>query len=373
MGAGILTKRINWRPPGSLASDRASALKHPLSAYCVMIGAGIVPLFSSGKGANVNSTSTRRFGLILQLMCVPLLLSDCGSFSTANGPAPISDRGAASSAPPAVAKPIESSPTIKRSGGFYKDDGPGDHPPENIAAIPDAVPKAEPLNRFANKPYSVLGRDYTPMQEIGAYKMRGLASWYGKKFHGQKTSTGEPYDMYAMTAAHPTLPIPSYARVTNVETGKSVVVRVNDRGPFHADRIMDLSYTAAWKLGLVGGGSGMVEVESLTPGEPLPPADGGANAAPVVARAEDAQRIPEIDDAHGAWLQLGAFGSRANADALKSRLARELGDIGDKLVVRSVGNLFRVQIGPWADADEARSMALKLAEALDIKPVLVGK
>ena len=319
----------------------------------------------------MNSTASRRLGLILQLMCVPLLLSDCGSFSTATGPVPVSDRGAASSAPSPVIKPTEVNPATKRSGGFYKDDGPGDHPPENIAAIPDAVPKAEPLNRFANKPYSVLGRDYTPMQYIGAYKMRGLASWYGKKFHGQKTSIGEAYDMYAMTAAHPTLPIPSYARVTNIESGKSVVVRVNDRGPFHADRIMDLSYTAAWKLGLVGGGSGMVEVESLVPGEPLAPID--VAAAPVVASAEDAKPIPEIDDASGAWLQLGAFGSRANADALKSRLASELGDVGAKLVVRSAGSLFRVQIGPWADAQEARSMAVKLAEALDIKPVLIGK
>ena len=319
----------------------------------------------------MNSTASRRLGLILQLMCVPLLLSDCGSFSTATGPVPVSDRGAASSAPSPVIKPTEVNPATKRSGGFYKDDGPGDHPPENIAAIPDAVPKAEPLNRFANKPYSVLGRDYTPLQSIGAYKMRGLASWYGKKFHGQKTSIGEAYDMYAMTAAHPTLPIPSYARVTNIESGKSVVVRVNDRGPFHADRIMDLSYTAAWKLGLVGGGSGMVEVESLVPGEPLAPID--VAAAPVVASAEDAKPIPEIDDASGAWLQLGAFGSRANADALKSRLASELGDVGAKLVVRSAGSLFRVQIGPWADAQEARSMAVKLAEALDLKPVLIGK
>ena len=319
----------------------------------------------------MNSTASRRLGLILQLMCVPLLLSDCGSFSTATGPVPVSDRGAASSAPSPVIKPTEVNPATKRSGGFYKDDGPGDHPPENIAAIPDAVPKAEPLNRFANKPYSVLGRDYTPLQNIGAYKMRGLASWYGKKFHGQKTSIGEAYDMYAMTAAHPTLPIPSYARVTNIESGKSVVVRVNDRGPFHADRIMDLSYTAAWKLGLVGGGSGMVEVESLVPGEPLAPID--VAAAPVEASAEDAKPIPEIDDASGAWLQLGAFGSRANADALKSRLARELGDVGAKLVVRSAGSLFRVQIGPWADAQEARSMAVKLAEALDLKPVLIGK
>ena len=292
------------------------------------------------------------------LFCL-LLLAACGSLTT--GPAPVSDRGS------------DTVSTPRRGGGYYKDDGPGDNPPGNLDAIPDAVPKAEPLHRFANNPYSVLGQDYTPLHETGHYKARGLASWYGKKFHGQKTSTGDIYDMYAMTAAHPTLPIPSYARVTNLANGKSVVVRVNDRGPFHADRIIDLSYTAAWKLGLVGGGSGKVEVESLMPSSPLAPpallAMKSEDAVPAKAAAD--RPLPEIDDARGAWLQLGAFGNRDNAEALKSRLARELGDMGDKLVVRNAGNLFRVQLGPWADAQEARDIAAKLAELLEMKPVLV--
>jgi rare lipoprotein A len=113
----------------------------------------------------------------------------------------------------------------------------------------------------------VLGKEYVPNTAVKPYKARGIASWYGKKFHGQKTSIGEPYDMFAMTAAHTTLALPSYARVTNVQTGKSVVVRVTDRGPFHADRVIDLSYTAAYKLGLINGGSGQVEVEAIIPGE----------------------------------------------------------------------------------------------------------
>src|ERR1700690_2605358 len=129
--------------------------------------------------------------------------------------------------PTSPTSPAPSSPS--KPGGYYKDDGPGDNPPANLDAIPDAVPRVEPLNRFANRPYTVFGREYVPATSLRPYKERGIASWYGRKFHNQKTSSGEVYDMYAMTAAHPTLPLPSYARVTNVSTGKSVVVRVNDR------------------------------------------------------------------------------------------------------------------------------------------------
>lgn len=153
-----------------------------------------------------------------------------------------------------------------RKGGYYKDDGPGASPPGNLASIPDAQPRAEPLNRFANRPYEVFGKKYVPLASVQPFKQRGLASWYGKRFHGQKTSSGEAYDMYAMTAAHPILPIPSYVRVTSVKTGRQVVVRINDRGPFHAGRIIDLSYAAAYRLGLIESGSGEVEIESIVPG-----------------------------------------------------------------------------------------------------------
>ena len=304
-----------------------------------------------------------------------LFLAACGSLPTE--PAPVSDRAVSveKPAPRAAAntKPGEGVVT-KRGGGYYKDDGPGDNPPEDMGAIADAVPKVEPLHRFANRPYSVLGGDYTPLREVGQYKARGIASWYGKKFHGQKTSTGEIYDMYGMTAAHPILPLPSYVRVTTLASGKSIIVRVNDRGPFHADRIIDLSYTAAWKLGLIGGGTGMVEVESLTPGAVLPPTQlASKSEEPAPAKAVEQQPLSETEDATGAWLQLGAFGNRDNADALKSRLASQLGDISDKLVVRAAGNLFRVQLGPWVDAAEAHGVADKLADLLGMKPVLVRK
>ena len=151
-------------------------------------------------------------------------------------------------------------------GGYYKDDGPGARPPSNLSSIPDAKPRSEPLNRAANRPYEVFGRKYVPLTSVQAFRQRGVASWYGKRFHGQKTSSGETYDMYAMTAAHPILPIPSYARVTSVKTGRQVIVRINDRGPFHGGRVIDLSYAAAYRLGLIDSGSGEVEIQSIVPG-----------------------------------------------------------------------------------------------------------
>lgn len=153
--------------------------------------------------------------------------------------------------------------TQPKPGGYYKDDGPGDKLPAHIA---DAVPRAEPLHKFANRPYRKLGRQYVPMTSLQPFRQRGLASWYGKRYHGQKTSSGELYDMYAMSAAHPTLPIPSYARVTNVANGRSVVVRINDRGPFGTKRVIDLSYAAARELGMARRGLARVRVEIVASG-----------------------------------------------------------------------------------------------------------
>lgn len=155
------------------------------------------------------------------------------------------------------------STTRTRGGGYYKNDGPGANTPD-LSKIPDAVPRTETPSRAASKPYRVFGKLYVPMTSGRPFRQVGTASWYGKMFHGAKTSTGETYNMYAMTAAHPTLPIPSYARVTRVGTGKSIIVRINDRGPFHTGRIMDLSYVAAAKLGIVGPGSGEVIVDAIT-------------------------------------------------------------------------------------------------------------
>lgn len=150
-----------------------------------------------------------------------------------------------------------------RGGGYYKDDGPGSLPAD-VQNIPDAVPRIETYNPANMKPYVVFGKRYVPTNDESPFKQTGVTSWYGKKFHGYKTANGETYDMYAMTAAHPTLPIPSYARVTRLSTGKSVIVRINDRGPFLSNRIIDLSYVAAAKLGILGPGSAQVTVQAIT-------------------------------------------------------------------------------------------------------------
>jgi rare lipoprotein A len=161
-----------------------------------------------------------------------------------------------------------SSAPQKRPGAYYKDDGPGERHPPNLASIPDAIPRSEPLHKYANNPYQVFGKKYVPLRSVQPFSQRGVASWYGRRFHGNKTASGETYDMYAMSAAHPTLPIPSYVRVTHVASRRSVVVRVNDRGPFHSGRIIDLSFAAAHRLGIDKAGSAEVIVESIVPGAP---------------------------------------------------------------------------------------------------------
>jgi rare lipoprotein A len=251
---------------------------------------------------------------------------------------------------------------------YYKDDGPGDNPPANLDSIPDATPRLEPLNRFANRPYTVLGTDYVPATALRPYKERGIASWYGRKFNGQKTSNGETYDMYGMTAAHPTLPLPSYARVTNVATGKSVVVRVNDRGPFLHGRIIDLSYAAAHRIGVAAKGSGEVIVEAIIPGEgvttaaatPLPPV---AAAAPLQP-AEAPQAAPISAETTGGFaVQLGAFQNFNNAQTFLAHVQGLLATAQVEPRVREVGGLYRVYVGPYPDRDEARRVAERLKSA----------
>ena len=269
----------------------------------------------------------------------------------------------------------------KRPGGYYKDDGPGASPPKNVESTPDAAPRVEPLHKSANNPYTVFGRHYVPAKTLRPYKERGIASWYGKKFHGQMTSSGERYDMYKMTAAHTTLPIPSYARVTNLKNGRSVIVRINDRGPFHSGRIIDLSYAAAARLGYVNAGSAPVEVEALLPGEMSRAAEEqrAASAVPVeappavAAEALPAEAIPAAPDAKGVYLQLGAFSARDNADALRGRLERELSWVDRSFEVLPVDGLFRVRLGPYRDRGEADGVALRIREALDLKPVVIER
>jgi rare lipoprotein A len=257
--------------------------------------------------------------------------------------------------------------------GFYQDDGPPERPPADLAGTPDAVPRVEPFHPFANRPYSVLGRRYTPITEDRPFRQRGTASWYGRQFHGNRTSIGERYDMYAMTAAHPTLPLPSYVRVTHLKTGRSAVVRVNDRGPFKSDRVIDLSYAAAVKIGIAAAGIGDVEVLRLTHAdirsgrfrtETTPVRDDAAEppgvaVAPVVAATQQ-------------WaVQLGAFSQQIHAMALRDQAAVRLRDRTGDLPeadreprVSHDGRLYRVLVGQHARRDDAQALAERLGQAL---------
>ena len=257
-----------------------------------------------------------------------------------------------------------------RSGGYYKDDGPGEKPPANLDQIAAAQPKSEPLHRYANRPYQVFGKEYVPLAFVQPYRQRGMASWYGKKFHGQRTASGETYDMYAMSAAHPTLPIPSYARVTRVATGRSVIVRINDRGPFHQGRMIDLSYAAALKLGFAHLGSAEVELESIEPGHAVTPTEQAATTTPPPA-APTEQALAAPEQAAAVYVQVGAFSSRDNAESLRSRLEDEFGWLKDTVQVLAIGNLWRLHVGPYRTQDDARPVAERIESQLSIKPLLV--
>ncbi len=232
--------------------------------------------------------------------------------------------------------------------GVEQSDGAPVAPPD-LSGIPDAVPRQERPSRYGNPPsYVVNGKRYYTLSSSHGYRERGIASWYGTKFHGRRTSTQEVYDMYAMSAAHKSLPLPTYARVTNLENGRSVVVRINDRGPFHHNRIIDLSYAAAGKLGLLARGTGLVEVEAINAGRQ---ADKAPSSRPAVAgRAE-------------LYLQVGAFSDRGNAERMKARM----GSFGDTPVLISEvaggpSTIYRVRLGPLASVEKADSLVDQLAQ-----------
>jgi rare lipoprotein A len=301
------------------------------------------------------------------------------------------------------------------SRGRYATDGVGDHIPADIAAIPDAVPRIEHPAPSNFRPYEVFGVRYVPLAENQPYRKEGVASWYGRKFHGEKTANGETYDMYAMTAAHPLLPVPSYARVTRVSTGRSVIVRINDRGPFHPGRIIDLSYVAAAKLGLVGPGSGEVIVQAITnadilagnyrnptpamlasraPSAPTPPpapspapalAPPSAPAPLPVPTMPVAESPPSVSTASaaqaaaimgqggpanggGVYLQFGAFASAVNAQAFSQRINAQIN--GGHTAVTYQSSLYKVRMGPYASRDAAAQAAEVLARTADINPVV---
>lgn len=219
----------------------------------------------------------------------------------------------------------------------------------DASKIPDAVPRYEPRSKYGNPDsYVVNGRRYHVMNDAHGYSERGIASWYGKKFHGHRTSSGEPYNMYAMTAAHKQLPLPTYVRVTNLQNQRSVVVRVNDRGPFHPNRIIDLSYAAAKKLGISAKGTGMVEVQAIYAGNKHP------------ATPEPRTYSPPRQAEFKLYLQVGAFVSRHNAEQLQQKLRNRFTKLNVHSGYYAENNIYRVRIGPLASVAEAD----RLAEAL---------
>lgn len=306
-------------------------------------------------------------------------------------------------------------------------DGPAANPPPGLASLPDAEPRIDPVRPGgANKPYQALGRDYLPITRDLSFSERGLASWYGRQFHGRRTASGEPYDMYAMTAAHPTLPIPSYARIRNPANGREVIVRVNDRGPFHAGRIVDLSYAAALRLDLLRGVA-PVELERITfdeiragswrrgepdatrlaaaPSRAKRPAAGEAVSATVDAPAfvavaalpaeaagppATASLPPAAPDtavasvapaiaaasptpARGFWVQLGAFRESGGAENFQRRVGTEVEWLAPWLATFGDAALFRVQAGPYANRDDAQGAATRVREALGLVPLIVER
>ena len=292
---------------------------------------------------------------------------------------------ATASSPTQIDKPA--TPESTKPGGYYLDDGPGDNPPKNIDSIPNAVPKKEPLHSRTNRPYKALGITYKPMTSYQPYKERGIASWYGKRFHGKKTSNGETYDMYSMTAAHTILPLPSYVKVTNPANGRWVIARVNDRGPFKHSRIIDLSYAAAYKLGYTAKGSTLVEVEAIDPDNAI--SYQNTEAKPVVvtvpatadavtttaSATEQAVAMSSENSAlvSGFFVQAGAFKNEANADSLINKLQGL--DIDQNSGINKVYNngLHRLKIGPFESKQAADKIAADIRRQLNTPAITVNQ
>jgi len=246
-------------------------------------------------------------------------------------------------------------------GGYYLDDGPGDNPPSDLHLIPNAVPKLEPLRSANMRPYEAMGKTFEPMTMLEPYEESGSASWYGRRYHGNPTASGEIYDMYAMTAAHPTLPLPCYARVTSVDNGKTVIVRVNDRGPFLSDRLIDLSYTAAYKLDLIDNGSGEVTVELILPEE-----INQLTSSPLTV-----QEKSNLHDENETYLQLGAFGAADSAYNYLSSIQEKLPWLGDAIRIVEQDGLFKIHAGPYPSQISARQAANVINQQLAISPLII--
>lgn len=344
------------------------------------------------RAANFQSSS-------LLLLATALVLSACSTIDPrASRSAPVTPEpadaqvaAAASPGTPAAGavmpsrSPSAATRASRRPGGYYRDDGPADVIPEGLHATPDAEPRIEPIAKATSRPYTIFEKTYIPITDDRPLVQRGVGSWYGRKFHGQKTASGELYDMFKMTAAHPILPIPSYARVTNLQNGRKVIVRINDRGPFHSARIIDLSYTAALKLDVLRGGSAELEVERLLPDEILrlqaarqgrrdPQAvtavpAGAAAPVPVALNPGSAAS----STASGFYLQFGAYALEQNAQAARAQLLRNWpASLPQPEVVSSQG-LFRLHSGPFGSRELASDAARRVRDASAMSSTVVQR
>ena len=239
----------------------------------------------------------------------------------------------------------------KSKGAYYLDDGPEEVIPENLSSIPNAIPKKEPLNKFSNRPYKVFGKTYYPMTSLKPYTATGYATWYGKKYHGNKTSIGEVYDMYKMTAAHKTLPLPCYVKVTNLKNDKTVIVRVNDRGPFVKDRIIDLSYAAANRLEIIEKGSELVKVELID--------------------LDKKVKVSKINKQ--IYIQAGLFSDEKNANDLIKKI-KKLGTVKNEKIKKIKNeDRFQVLIGPFANNQKAKNKKDELSDNFFINGFIVKR
>ena len=245
-------------------------------------------------------------------------------------------------------KPVTDS---KSKGAYYLDDGPEEVIPENLTSIPNAIPKKEPLNKFSNRPYKVFGKTYYPMTSLKPYTATGYATWYGKKYHGNETSIGEVYDMYKMTAAHKTLPLPCYVKVTNLKNDKTVIVRVNDRGPFVKDRIIDLSYAAANRLEIIEKGSELVKVELI-------------DLDKKVKVSKISKQI---------YIQAGLFSDEKNANNLINKI-KKLGTVKNENIKKIKNeDQFQVLIGPFKNNQKAEIKKDELSDNFFINGFIVKR
>ncbi|MCU6434947.1 septal ring lytic transglycosylase RlpA family protein [Undibacterium sp. Jales W-56] len=371
----------------------------------------------------------RRLPLIRRslLLVMATLLAACGS---APKQVPVNEQRPSTSTANKPASGMTNIPQLPKAnsgkGAYYQDDGPGDTLPEGLENTVEPIPSVEAYSRSGNKPYAVFGKTYTPLTDTATpFIQRGVGSWYGKKFHGHKTSSGELYDMYKITAAHPILPIPSYARVTNLSNGKQIIVRINDRGPFHANRIIDLSYTAALKLDYLSKGSSQLEVERLLPEDiermaenrknqnpsliaktlpaslsamPISASPGEQSAVqisieqllaqqsskPVEQFAKVNSTLSDAKEKNNSWaadnsgiagfyIQFGAFAIRANAEAVMARLKTQAESRLPGFDIVQQGSLYRLVSGPFTNRSDASAAIIQTADLGIAKPIVVQR